>query len=550
MDNQIREALERTAAAVRVQLERDLSALADELRRAAAAERERAARAAAEIESLKRTIADERERARQQAAEYAAADMQRQAEMQARIAQIQEDALRHIDEIQQTAAQDRDRAVRQATEAAEADARRQAESQVAQIRDAAQKHAEEVRRAAEAQLAELRSALQAQLDEVRRAAHVETEDARRSAHAEVEDARRLAAAQVDDVQRQADERITDARRAAEAQIEEIRRRARAEVEQARADVETARAEAEDVVIAQLASAQADAAKNIQEAVDRTRTDAHQAELAYTARVVDAIRRLDEARSLGEVLDTLAECAARQVERAAVLVLNSGRLRVRRLAGFATSPASPDLDLESAGIAGAVVGTGVTVSRAAVSPGDGQASRQPALPSFAADGGTRHAVALPIVVGGRVVAVLYADAPVSDAAVAARWPATLEVLVRHASRGLEAVTVQRAAGLAVPRVVPRPSRSQVPGPLEHAGTGEEDAARRYARLLVSEIRMYHEPVVDAGRRSRDLRTRLGGEIDRARQLYEERVPPAIRERSDYFEQELVRTLADGDRSLLG
>jgi hypothetical protein len=193
-----------------------------------------------------------------------------------------------------------------------------------------------------------------------------------------------------------------------------------------------------------------------------------------------------------------------------------------------------------------------VSRAAVEPGDGQGSRQPALPSFARTAGARHAAALPITVGGRVVAVLYADAtPVDSPSGASRWPATLEVLARHASRALEAMTVQQATGLSVPRRPARAARAVVPGPVEHGGAaGDEDAARRYARLLVSEIRMYHEPLVDAGRRSRDLRSRLGGEIDRARRLYEERVPQAVRDRSDFFEQELVRTLADGDRSLLG
>jgi hypothetical protein len=307
-----------------------------------------------------------------------------------------------------------------------------------------------------------------------------------------------------------------------------------------------------VIIAQLAAAQAETEKKIEQAVDSTRTDALQSDLAHMARLVDAIRRLDDTRSLSEALDALADCAGLHVERAAVLVVKGDMLRVRRLAGFGTDNVPADLDRESAGIAGAVVSTGVTVSRAAVEPRDAQGSRQPALPLFAQNAGARHAVALPITVGGRVVAVLYADAPPSNApSAASRWPATLELLARHASRALEAITVQQATGLSLPRRAPRAvTRSVVPGPLEHGGTGDEDSARRYARLLVSEIRMYHEPLVDAGRRSRDLRSRLGGEIDRARQLYEERVPQTVRDRSDYFEQELIRTLADGDRSLLG
>jgi hypothetical protein len=128
---------------------------------------------------------------------------------------------------------------------------------------------------------------------------------------------------------------------------------------------------------------------------------------------------------------------------------------------------------------------------------------------------------------------------------------LDVLARHASRVLEAMTVQQAAGLSLPRPVARGSHASLPGPLEQAGAGgDEDAARRYARLLLSEIRMYNEPLIDAGRRSRDLLSRLGGEIDRARQLYEARVPSTMTGRADVFDQELVRTLADGDRNLLG
>ena len=79
---------------------------------------------------------------------------------------------------------------------------------------------------------------------------------------------------------------------------------------------------------------------------------------------------------------------------------------------------------------------------------------------------------------------------------------------------------------------------------------EEAARRFARLLLSEIRMYHEPAVDEGRRSRNLLSRLGPEIERARRLYDERVPPSLRTRAELFHQELVATLAGGDPALLG
>ncbi len=91
-----------------------------------------------------------------------------------------------------------------------------------------------------------------------------------------------------------------------------------------------------------------------------------------------------------------------------------------------------------------------------------------------------------------------------------------------------------------------------GGVQPAGATDDEGqgARRYARLLVSEIKLYNEGAVRVGRERRDLLKRLKGEIDRARKLYEERIPASIRERDTYFQQELVQTLADGDQSLLG
>jgi len=76
------------------------------------------------------------------------------------------------------------------------------------------------------------------------------------------------------------------------------------------------------------------------------------------------------------------------------------------------------------------------------------------------------------------------------------------------------------------------------------------ARRYARLMLSEVRMDHGPIVDAGRNSGHLMMNLGGKIERPRRLYEARVPPTVPAWAEYFNQEPERTLADGDRIVLG
>ena len=120
--------------------------------------------------------------------------------------------------------------------------------------------------------------------------------------------------------------------------------------------------------------------------------------------------------------------------------------------------------------------------------------------------------------------------------------------------LEAVTADRAAQYAT-RAAPRPLKvvaaEEIPAePPAGADSEEEEAARRYARLLVSEIKLYNEAAVEEGRQERNLSDRLRSEIDRARSLYEQRIPDTVRSRALFFDQELIRTLADGDPSLLG
>ena len=76
------------------------------------------------------------------------------------------------------------------------------------------------------------------------------------------------------------------------------------------------------------------------------------------------------------------------------------------------------------------------------------------------------------------------------------------------------------------------------------------ARRFARLLVSEIKLYNEQKVSEGRSQGDIYDRLREDIDRSRQMYDKRVAPPVAARHDYFHQELVSTLAEGDPAKLG
>jgi len=76
------------------------------------------------------------------------------------------------------------------------------------------------------------------------------------------------------------------------------------------------------------------------------------------------------------------------------------------------------------------------------------------------------------------------------------------------------------------------------------------ARRFARLLVSEIKLYNEQKVTDGRESGNIYEQLKEAIDRSREMYEKRVQPAVASKFDYFHYEVVNSLADGQAANLG
>ncbi|HEY2905556.1 MAG TPA: hypothetical protein VGJ29_06620 [Vicinamibacterales bacterium] len=297
-----------------------------------------------------------------------------------------------------------------------------------------------------------------------------------------------------------------------------------------------------------ADASAEAARRVEEraaadaAADQEQAEAatHAGDAAASDRLADAIRALDRARSLSEILDTLASCAAREADRAAVLVAAADRFRGWRFIGFDPSfddAKRIDLSSEQSGVVGEAARSGLPAR-----VGEGI---QP--PSFAASVEC-ESTAIPLVLSGQTVAVLYGEFE-KEKGKRQKAEGILEIIARHAARCLEAVTAFNTIRLLTERSGVAAGLGSAPATNGNERAEENAAALRYARLLVSEIRMYHEPEIVAGRRERDLATRLGGEIARARTLYEERVPAHVRQRGDLFHDELVRTLAEGDSALL-
>ena len=81
-------------------------------------------------------------------------------------------------------------------------------------------------------------------------------------------------------------------------------------------------------------------------------------------------------------------------------------------------------------------------------------------------------------------------------------------------------------------------------LDEEGERRHSEARRFARLLVSEIKLYHEDRVKEGRQNQDIYERLQRDIDRSRDMYDRRADATVKTTHDYFHAELIRILAEG------
>ncbi|HEX7252768.1 MAG TPA: hypothetical protein VF376_07815 [Thermoanaerobaculia bacterium] len=133
-----------------------------------------------------------------------------------------------------------------------------------------------------------------------------------------------------------------------------------------------------------------------------------------------------------------------------------------------------------------------------------------------------------------------------------------IVISQEAMSLEPPAVEKPSA---PPPIPRPSSGVVrpstgarrlAGPLAPVETGDErrEEARRFAKLLVSEIKLYNEKQVQAGRQQGNLYELLKEDIDRSRQMYDERIPEDVRASSNFFYEELVRILADGRAESLG
>jgi len=76
------------------------------------------------------------------------------------------------------------------------------------------------------------------------------------------------------------------------------------------------------------------------------------------------------------------------------------------------------------------------------------------------------------------------------------------------------------------------------------------AQRFARLLVDEIKLYNQAKVAEGRKNKDLYDRLKDTIEKSRATYQKRYGNTVAASANYFQHEIIRSLAEDDLSIMG
>ncbi|MBZ5567877.1 MAG: hypothetical protein LAN64_08510 [Acidobacteriia bacterium] len=301
-------------------------------------------------------------------------------------------------------------------------------------------------------------------------------------------------------------------------------------------------------------------------------------------VLDSVTQTD-------ILSSLLEGASKFAKRAALFVIRGGVATGWRATGLESRDQLKALTIDlNHGLAARAYRDRVpaTASAAEFDP------RFVSLFGAPADG--TNAVVLPLMLRDKVAALVYADAGTQPGG--GLDPSALECLVRFCGLWLEVVAT-RKAGTPVAETVPdsdkipryveppahhdeaapqqEPQAQQVepptpgfsaasvaaaavtapasvaaaaPAPSSQEEEEVHKKARRFAKLLVDEIKLYNQAKVAEGRAHQDLYARLKDDIDKSRATYDRRYGSTVAASGNYFTQELIHILANDDPALLG
>jgi hypothetical protein len=137
----------------------------------------------------------------------------------------------------------------------------------------------------------------------------------------------------------------------------------------------------------------------------------------------------------------------------------------------------------------------------------------------------------------------------DMSYAARTESRPSEAEREASHAAASYSTSQSVGIASASAAGAASAATSSQPGTTALDEAHERGRRFAKLLVEEIKLYNANKVSEGRANRDLYSRLRDDIEKSRAAYQKRYGESVKD-VDYFTQELMRILADNDRTLMG
>jgi hypothetical protein len=270
----------------------------------------------------------------------------------------------------------------------------------------------------------------------------------------------------------------------------------------------------------------------------------------------AVRRIRQSADLEDLGATLVDATAAFCPAAALFGVTGDMATGERIRGVSEAAArefgSLELSLASApALAGAVHSRDPVVT--ATTSGEVSA----ALVTLLDQSPAGRASVYPLVARDRVTALLYVWGTLQGPAI--------ELLAQVASMMWVALTEPKVPAAPVPEpaadrlIAIAPLLAELPAERKAAVSWDELPpedqrihlrAQRFARVQVSEMRLFEPDAVQSGRVHRDLYDALRTQIDRARENFRASFFLPCPSMVDYLHLELVRTLANDNPELLG
>ena len=283
----------------------------------------------------------------------------------------------------------------------------------------------------------------------------------------------------------------------------------------------------------------------------------------------AIRSIQESSSQTDILRSLVDGAAHFASRVALFVVKGESASGWQARGFDDNSGIKKLSIPvNKGLVGKTMEAhGPSIGTAAEF--DGNFVEQFGAPKKG------NAVVMPLQVRDKVPALLYADAGSRSDGECDN--AALQLLTRSSGLWLEILTLRKATAsaaataestaieapppaaeeaphAAAAAASAAPAHHEAPAPARADGHGADDEihkkAKRFAKLLVDEIKLYNQTKVNEGRKHKDLYSRLKEDIEKSRASYDKRYGNTAAAGANYFNEEVVRVLAENDEAVLG